>query len=1421
MNLSPYHLHINGYLKQIRYPEEELLMVVGFNIGSISVKIVELGPDGAIIKHEIKSHLGQPHQIIELSISEEKTYYGVSGHFGHISESKAIERALEVDNANYDAIISLGGEAFAVYLLKDNKIFNVLSHNRCAAGSGEFLIQQVGRLNLSLEEAIEIAKLGKSIKLASRCSVHCKSDITHKLNRQEASLEDILYSVHESMASKIVSLLSRSHHATDKVLVIGGLSQNEVMVQLIQEKLSNSEIVTLPMSACFEAYGTALLTFDQPIHTRPEISVNQMYQTLPSLKRAEHLVKIIEEDNVIDLDNLGPLIMGIDGGSTTTKVAVVDVSTNNTIASHYIRTNGNPVNATKECINAVIKQIGDRKIEMTATTGSAREIIAAYVGTAAVYNEISAHAKGALSYDAEVDTIFEIGGQDAKYIYIQNQSPIDYAMNAACSAGTGSFLEESAQGDLGVSVLDISEIAMNAPSPVQFKAECAAFINSDIRGALQEGYSRENIIGGLVSSIVNNYLSKVKGPRKVGKKVFLQGGVAKNSSIAYAFALATGKPIIVPPNPELMGALGVALMAYEKHERGILEFHSMNISNLMKNEMEILGNFTCRSCDNYCVISRYRVGNRKFPFGGKCSKYESQWKNIAQGEEVEDYVARRNKLMFSVMDDKPNPDGIVIGIPRALTTHFLLPLYYTFLKELGFNVVLSGIDDHGELYINAPFCFPTQIAHGAVLDLITQDKPDYVFFPQIQKMPYESSKIKSYLCPISQASPFVLQKAFSEVKFLSPSLNFQEGYFSCKAMIKNIVDEFDMPYRDVEWAYLDAVDAQLTVEFEMRKMGALILKEALESDKPAIILVGRSYNAFPNETSQSIGRKLASKGISTIPFDCLGPQNNAETSWYFSNLIINAVRLAKQHDNLFILYISNFGCNIDTFTLEYLRVEMGNKPYLKLDIDSHTADTGTLTRIEAYLEIIKNYRMSKQESISKSFSLCELVEDDGEYHVRTSSGEKLQLDDKRIKFHFPVFSKYHSEIFPVVFRWVGYQAADPVKLSIEQLDRGLQYTSGNECLPMPIYIGQLLEIYENREPGEITGLYMIAGGAPCVVASYTDLLNQFIEESELEDIFLFAPHLTWNNLYNMSKIDLFKHFPVGVILGDIMIEIHNVLEVVSDENGLQMLADRWKTLLANSSTRAEFDRYLPQFIDQLAEIPLRKNPQNLPKIVVTGDFFVRFDPFFFKGLVQRYAEYDIILKPVDLSEILIYGPRDDMMIYANNFDRPVQIKKGLFKAAVNCGTSSGRNYMASWVYAKVLERVEVNIRNKFEKTNLLVAEQNNVDRIIDYASEHVDPTITGETVLTVGKAVEAMREDFDGVMILGPFACLPFRISEGILKPLFLENDFAFISYETDGRAVPPAFLRLVDVHIQQILRNHRVKTMDTGFTRLPMQDSV
>jgi len=247
---------------------------------------------------------------------------------------------------------------------------------------------------------------------------------------------------------------------------------------------------------------------------------------------------------------------------------------------------------------------------------------------------------------ADVDTIFEIGGQDAKYINLRNGVPIDYAMNNACSAGTGSFLEESAQSDLGISLSDIADVALAAQSPVQFKTTCAAFINSDIRMAQQQDHGHDDILAGLVYAIAENYLTKVKGQRSVGKKVLLQGGVALNRAVGYAFAHSVGRPVVIPPNPELLGALGVGLLALERS--GGLKGTATDLQTLAAADMKLVGRFTCRACKMYCGIDRFEVAERRFPFGGRCSLFENVWKRKTRVAPAPDLVEQRASVLFCV-----------------------------------------------------------------------------------------------------------------------------------------------------------------------------------------------------------------------------------------------------------------------------------------------------------------------------------------------------------------------------------------------------------------------------------------------------------------------------------------------------------------------------------------------------------------------------------------------------------------------------------------------------------------------------------------------------------------------------------------------------------------------------------------------------
>jgi len=1468
---------------------------VGVNIGALAVKAVALRDDARTAR--VAPHRGRPLEVVnELVASAEfadAEYFGVSGQLGHLSEVAAIQRALRELPGAFNAVASLGGESFLIYLVTDGRINNVLSHNKCAAGSGEFFVQQIGRMGLGMEEAIRCSFAGSVVPLASRCSVHCKSDITHKLNRHEATPADILHTLHDSMASKVIALLEKGQRELRRVLLIGGLTHNAAMLAALRGKLSATEFVVLPESPWFEAWGSALLVRDEPLYKAPKLSVPPAHDHLPPLKLSAGCVRVFAAPpRQIPPD--GPLVLGVDAGSTTTKAILLDPATRGVVGSHYMRTRGDPVAAVRECLRALIGQAGNRPVGLVGTTGSARELVGVYLGTEHVYNEISAQAAGATHFDAEVDTIFEIGGQDSKYIHLRNGVPIDYAMNNACSAGTGSFLEESAQGDLGIGVSDIAGIALAAPAPVQFKATCAAFINTDIRVAQQLGCSRDNIVAGLVCAIVGNYLTKVKEQRHIGRKVFLQGGVALNHAVGHAFAQSVGREVLIPPHPELLGALGIALLAIERTgkrehpgsapptpgwaspEVGRASDAATDLLTLAAPEMKLVGRFTCRSCQMNCSIDRFEVAGRRFPFGGRCSRYENAWKRQSRPAAAPDLVERRAELIFgksggrqgelprdSILKSEVEmgitgyqpvpsgrwPDGMArgnkkhevrenfpmtqsvpcggsphgtgespvlpalllrpsrsderslgglhgrspIGVPRALTTHSLFPLYSAYFTSLGLEVVLSKVDPQGDLKSHSGFCLPAQIAHGAVLDLARQGVTT-IFLPHVVRMPQPTHCRDSYLCPVTQAGPYFLAKAFPAIRFLSPVLDCTHGYGASSALVKMAVREWAFRLELAEQAWAAAVQAQTETDRALSEMGQRALAEAVASGKPAILLAGHSYNAFAPEASQSVGRKLSSMGVAAIPADCLMPVGEGPTAWHFANQVMNAAALARRHPNLFLVCVSNFSCTIDAFTHAMLAAELGSKPYLTIEIDAHTADAGVQTRLEAFLDVVRNYR-ELPVVCRPRFTPARLVA--GGQVVR-SNGESVSLRDPRVRLYFPNFSQYHAQSFAMAAGWLGLHPGEVIPLDRSQLDRGLQHTSGRECLPLPISLGQLLQIHEHRRPGEIAGFYMLRGGAPCVSDSYLGFFERFVAEQGLADLFLFNPHPE-NDYLGFDRTVLARHLSPAILLADILVEIDHVLRVVGTPGSADRLREEWQRFMGAARSLDQFHAALPEFIARLAAWPRTRDPMTCPRVVVTGDFFTRFSPFFMDGVRDLYAERGIILKPVDLSDLLLYGVYHEVAGTANGWG----MKPGGLATAKACTRifqPDGKEYLQHWLAYQVERRSEGYYRGLFQKTGLLVAGANDVSTLFQKASEHVSPAIYGEIIPTVGKGLEAPSEGYDGIIVIGPFNCLPFRISEAILKPLSIQRGTPILTYESDGYAVAPAALRQVEVHIQQVL---------------------
>lgn len=538
---------------------------LGICIGASTISAVWLSKSPAriqLLKTERITHHGNPKsEIIDLLKKNQAKNITVTGrkfrsivNLTSVSEPVAIELAYNHLNYDADLIVSVGGENFIVYDIDSRGLISKpYTGNKCASGTGEFFLQQVKRMNLDAEDAVSLALDGDAYNISGRCSVFCKSDCTHALNKGTKKA-DVAAGLTNMMAQKIIELTSKSKNRN--ALLIGGVSQNRAVVNHLEEHFAG---LTIPDEAThFEAFGAALYALENDTADYKSEEVikkgESSFTFFEGLKTYSDRVSFKSFEKGVAAEN-DEVVLGLDVGSTTTKAVLIRMKDNSIVASVYLRTNGDPVAASVECYKDLKKQVNvPVNIIGLGVTGSGRYISGLHAQSKGIINEIIAHAAATVYFDDEVDTIFEIGGQDAKYTYITAGVASDYAMNEACSAGTGSFLEESAKESLNINYEDIGEIALQAERAPNFNDQCSAFISSDIKNALHEGLTKEEIVAGLVYSVCLNYTNRVKGNRPVGKKVFMQGGVCYNKAVPIAMAALTGKEIIVPPEPGLMGA---------------------------------------------------------------------------------------------------------------------------------------------------------------------------------------------------------------------------------------------------------------------------------------------------------------------------------------------------------------------------------------------------------------------------------------------------------------------------------------------------------------------------------------------------------------------------------------------------------------------------------------------------------------------------------------------------------------------------------------------------------------------------------------------------------------------------------------------------------------------------------------------------
>jgi predicted CoA-substrate-specific enzyme activase len=1174
-------------------------------------------------------------------------------------------------------------------------------------------------------------------------------------------------------------------------------------------------------ASVFEAYGAAVLATGAGSPLPPAATLLKpnvvRFDTLPDLKKWRNKVRFFEssEGKVIAGRKY---ILGVDGGSTTTKACLVDSETDEVVASHYGRTHGDPVKALKECLAVLQGKIaadtngGSIEIELSATTGSSREILGVFLETPGVYNEIIAHAVGTAYFDPGVETIFEIGGQDAKYVLLKNGVPIDYAMNEACSAGTGSFLEESSSGDLSIhSAKDIAPIALAGDAPLKFGEHCSAFINSDIRKAVQQGATRENITAGIVVSIVANYLNRVVGNRTIGGKVFLQGGVAKNEAVPLAFAMMLDKEILVPPSPELMGCFGVALLAKRKRAEGLLDTAVVDLESAINREIIYERVFTCKACDNLCPIQVLKVNGHPYMFGGRCNKYTNTRKAV-KDVPVFDYVQKRQELLFETY---AAPAGefvarrnYTVGIPRAFSTHSLYPLYSWFFHELGIKTVLSTeVAQEGVVRVESAYCFPAEIAHGAVQDCLDKGV-DYVLVPHFRDMASYEEDVHANTCPITQALPYYITKAFPEVdekRWLPLVVSFKFGDKKALELFGVMTALLGIGEDETRVAFEKAVARQRDYFSAAMALGREALEEAKKADRPVIAVLGRPYNAFTPEANMGIPRKFTTRGYSVIPFDILPIENEMQDFpnmyWYYGQQDMRAAHLLKDNPNVYVTWITNFSCAPDSFMLHYLKWTMGQKPFLVLELDSHSADAGIDTRVEAFLDILDGYRAKKAEIEAERYDNGWKFAYGGGEDLRVENsrtGEKVMVrGNKRTKILLSNMGNVSTEFMAATLRGIGLNAdAMPVANS-KTIQLARSHASGKECVPSHLLLGSVLQFIasEKYRKDELYLIFVPITTGPCRTGQYYVFYENLFRDMRLENVVVFT--LSADNSYTELGPDFAKEMWKGLVVTDYMKDIQTSLKATAEDprQAIAAFEASWKIMMATVEKHPDkLWTELKRVAGDVKQIPLKRRLDDCPKVLVVGEIYVRRDDFAVGELTDLMSDRGIVVKVSGIGEWIHYL----------DFVREYALKKliKLEPAGSRLFSKPSRDLLKLRVEELWKHSVEKKVLSILEPTGLIPRTPHDMREIMKNTQEHfVNLELNSEIAVSTGVAATAMQNGYSGIVNISPFACLIGRVIEGLFAPWARDRNYPTISVEVDGNQLPPNIVNKLNIFMVNVLR--------------------
>ncbi len=1366
---------------------------LGIDIGSTTVKIAILDSDNQIVFSDYKRHYANiqetlaslialaKEQLGEIALSPVITGSGgltLSKHLNipFVQEVVAVSTALNDYAPHTDVAIELGGEDAKIIYFTNG--VEQRMNGICAGGTGSFIDQMASLLQTDAVGLNEYAKSYQAIyPIAARCGVFAKTDIQPLIN-EGATKEDLSASIFQAVVNQTISGLACGKPIRGNVAFLGGPLHflSELKAAFIRTlNLTDEQIIAPDHSHLFAAVGSAL-------NYKPEVLVpiSELHEKLNQGIEMDFEIKRMTPlfESEADYDKFsnrhnshsvktgileqykGKCFLGVDAGSTTTKVALIGED-GTLLYSFYSNNNGSPLATTIRSIQEIYKRLPkEATIVYSCSTGYGEHLIKAALMLDEGEVETVSHYYAASFFEPEVDCILDIGGQDMKCIKIKNHTVDSVQLNEACSSGCGSFIETFAKS-LNYSVQDFAKEALFAQNPVDLGTRCTVFMNSNVKQAQKEGAQVSDISAGLAYSVIKNALFKVikiTDPKDLGDKVVVQGGTFYNDAVLRSFEMIAGCEAVRPDIAGIMGAFGAALVARERYEDGV-QTSMLSIAKI--NELKYETTMArCKGCTNNCLLTINKFsGGRQYITGNRCERGIGKAKNKETIPNLFEYKNRRY-FDYEPLSENEALRG-TIGIPRVLNMYEDFPFWAVFFKELGFKTVLSPQSTRQiyELGIESipseSECYPAKLAHGHVSWLIKQGITQ-IFYPCV---PYETQEFPEannhYNCPIVTSYAENIKNNVEEIKnenirFLNPFLAFTNREVLTNRLIEVFTKDFDdIPSEEIRKAAHAGWNELIHARRDVQKKGEETLQYLKENNKRGIVLAGRPYHVDP-EINHGIPELITSYGIAVLTEDSISHLTKVERplivmdQWMYHSRLYAAANYVKTVDYLDLIQLNSFGCGLDAVTTDCVNdiLTKSGKIYTVLKIDEVNNLGAARIRIRSLLSAIK---VREKQKMTRD--------------IQPSSIGRVEftkeMKDNGYTILCPQMSPIHFDLLEPALNAYGYNIKVANRNDKAAVDTGLKYVNNDACYPSLIVIGQMMDALLSGEYDlNKTAVIMSQTGGGCRASNYVGFIRRALEKAGMEHIPVIG--LSVQGLEKHSGFQLTPMVAIkaiqGLIYGDIFMRVLYRMRPYEQQPGsANALHEKWKNIVIADLQKpgigyGKFKKNVRNIIRDFDRLPITDEVK--PKVGIVGEILVKFLPAANNYLVELLEAEGAEAVMPDLLDFFLYSfyNTDFKAKYLGNSKKAARLCKLAIKAL-------------EWFRGTYSRECERSVH--FYPPSHIDELAKMADPIVSIGNQ------TGEGWFLTGEMLELIHNGASNIVCTQPFGCLPNHVvGKGVIKEL-------------------------------------------------------